>query len=1083
MSTVKTGLQQLERTDRSISSATWLWVMLGLGFLIRLAFMGQSGFANDVSSFEAWSMNLVAHAPWQFYGTTSFADYPPGYFYILWVVGHVFAVVAGAHPNYDILKYFVKLPAVLADLADAALIFAIVRRFANERWALLAAAFVVFNPAIIFISASWGQVDSISSGLALLAAFLLMRSDDYDDRRATYNVTGAWLAIAYSLLIKPQAAVLVPIFLAFAFVNRDRMRTRAAATGIGIIGAAILVVLLSLPFHPKADVISWLYHQYSFGKDVYPWNSVNAFNLWTIKNGFWESDSTTLFLFPQYIWGVVLLAFSLGLTVVRYLQSRTNRSLLEAGAIASLAFFMLSTRMHERYIYEGLLFTIAAVPLGRRYGAAALIFTFTLFVNLFYSMYYLAAVTNSIPGTNAHDLWPPYTHILSFVNVATFFVLGFMYLGQTEEAGDDVLAADAAQHTQPQTRVTDEMPALLKPRSWFNPREGLGSMAWLDHLMAAALGVASFVVSFVNYWYPPEKIFDEIYFARAGEEYLKGLYIYENTHPPLTKLIITASIMLFGGLQHGDNSYGWRFLDVLFGAIAVWLIYVFAKRLTRSTLFASFASIIFIADGMHFAQSRIATPEGIVIVFSLGTLYAFYRFWIASQSIVRAYERSARSGVAVSAAGAIVLGLLAAIPTMLLGNPNQGPNVVPAPDWVTPISWVVVTFYYALGFYLLLRLWIVPRLLRTRQGMEASYADGSVLYQGVNDNAFVAPTGAIVKKNFEIIEGEARAAYRRDGTVEYTTPAGSATYSPGKVTDDEGEVEEGRHATGWLVAFSVLLGALVASKWYGVMAYGVSFVVIAFVWLQRFRRIGAIKRWGNPNGVRLDVAIASIAFLSASIYICAWIPDLTRHVSPPGNTGVATVNELVYRQYSMYEYHHNLKATHPYASPFWSWPLDLRPIAYYWKDSREGTLVNDPKACCVAEVISLPNPLTLWFGLLCVPLVGLLAYREKNKGYALLVIAYLMQWLPWALSPRLIWIYHFYANVPLIILCNVIILQRAWNYFKDDDAEARTMTRVAVGVYVAAVVGTFVFFYPVVAGIPLPWDQWHSRMWLGNSWV
>ena len=43
--------------------------------------------------------------------------------------------------------------------------------------------------------------------------------------------------------------------------------------------------------------------------------------------------------------------------------------------------------------------------------------------------------------------------------------------------------------------------------------------------------------------------------------------IYENTHPPLTKLLVTLSVMLFGGLGHGDNSWGWRFLDVVFGAI------------------------------------------------------------------------------------------------------------------------------------------------------------------------------------------------------------------------------------------------------------------------------------------------------------------------------------------------------------------------------------------------------------------------------------------------------------------------------------------------------------------------------------
>ena len=33
-----------------------------------------------------------------------------------------------------------------------------------------------------------------------------------------------------------------------------------------------------------------------------------------------------------------------------------------------------------------------------------------------------------------------------------------------------------------------------------------------------------------------------------------------------------------------------------------------------------------------------------------------------------------------------------------------------------------------------------------------------------------------------------------------------------------------------------------------------------------------------------------------------------------------------------------------------------------------------------------------------VPIVAFLAWRERNKGYVLLAIAYLLQWLPWARS-------------------------------------------------------------------------------------
>lgn len=1084
MNTSKAELRQaVSAQERTIAAGSWLALLIAAGFVIRLLFIGNQGFSTDIGTFEAWATTLVQHPLSQFYTSTSFADYPPGYFYVLWVVGHLYTLIA-PHGNYGLFADLVKLPAILMDLIDGALIYAIVKRFAGERWALGAAALFVLNPSTIFVSAAYGQVDSIPAGFVLLGIYLLFKSDDV--KTPAVPIVLAWVSLCYSLLIKPQAAVLIPLFILFAFTNKARMRERITATAAGIVAALIFGYVLTLPFHPSANpfaVYGFLLAKYSYASGVYAVNSVNAFNLWSILHGFWDSDSQTILFVPQYIWGIVLVVAAIVLTLVRYWQSKSGQAFLESAALLALAFFMLATRMHERYIYDGVTLTIVCIPFARRYLWAAVAFSATLFANLLYTLQYLHAASTPQPGVDLHDLWPAVTHPLSLLNVAVFFVLGYLFLGTEGEAP----SFDKLRMTKVKTSEPTAVPAfapvvatLLRVRAWFNPREGLASMIWpLDYMLAGFFGVVSFIVSYVNYWLPNEKIFDEIYFARAAEEYLGGKYIYENTHPPLTKLIITLSTMLFGGLPHGDNPAGWRFLDVVFGALAIVVIYAFAKRLTRSTLFASFAAIMFTADGMHFVQSRIATPEGIVVVFSLGALYAFYRFWISSQATVRPYEPNAMTRFAVSLGGAIVLGCLSGFLAVRFGNP---PGTTPLPDWINSVSFVVASGYFGSGWYLLMRLLVVPRIWPP-QGDLVTYADGTRIMRTGDELDIETPYNRPFKKDLAIREGEATITYRRDGTVSYATPEGSATYSTdGTVTDDAGEKENGKHATTWLIVFTVLLGALVASKWYGVMAYGVSFIVIAFVWLQRIWAEGRAKRWGNPYGFRLDVALAAIVFISMSVYVSAWIPELVRHVQPPGDTGAANVGELVYRQYTMFEYHDKLVATHPYSSEWWQWPLDLRPIAYYWKDLRTGANANNPQACCVAEITSLPNPLILWLGLLCVPLVAILAYIEKNKGYALLVLAYLLQWLPWARSPRITFAYHFYVDIPLIVLCNVIILQRIWNW-QFGGTEARMFARIAVGAYVAAVVLAFVWFYPMLAGVPLPWNQWDARMWLGSHWV
>jgi dolichyl-phosphate-mannose--protein O-mannosyl transferase len=68
-------------------------------------------------------------------------------------------------------------------------------------------------------------------------------------------------------------------------------------------------------------------------------------------------------------------------------------------------------------------------------------------------------------------------------------------------------------------------------------------------------------------------------------------------------------------------------------------------------------------------------------------------------------------------------------------------------------------------------------------------------------------------------------------------------------------------------------------------------------------------------------------------------------------------------------------------------------------------------------------------------------------------------------------------------------LQRAWRYGETLVAQSQTRwtwPKLAVGGYLALVLYLFVFFYPVWAGLHVPWDVWDARMWhwlMKNQWV
>src|SRR5262249_40449574 len=155
-------------------------------------FVRSSGFETDVRTFEAWAISAHDNGLANFYAKTGFADYPPGYFYILGLIGAIWAPFRAHDPTYSLLGVLVKMPAILADLGVGAFLFTLGRRFAAPGIAFGAAALYVFNPAVIFISADWGQVDAISGGLALLAAYFLLKSDDSPVDQVSWYVPAAW---------------------------------------------------------------------------------------------------------------------------------------------------------------------------------------------------------------------------------------------------------------------------------------------------------------------------------------------------------------------------------------------------------------------------------------------------------------------------------------------------------------------------------------------------------------------------------------------------------------------------------------------------------------------------------------------------------------------------------------------------------------------------------------------------------------------------------------------------------------------------------------------------------------------------
>lgn len=172
-------------------------------------------------------------------------------------------------------------------------------------------------------------------------------------------------------------------------------------------------------------------------------------------------------------------------------------------------------------------------------------------------------------------------------------------------------------------------------------------------------------------------------------------------------------------------------------------------------------------------------------------------------------------------------------------------------------------------------------------------------------------------------------------------------------------------------------------------------------------------------------------------------------------------SQFIELQGQMWWYHTGLAATHPFQSSWWSWPILYRPI---W-------LFTQTRDALVSNIYAMGNPLIFWFGLIAVLLTGIKGVLERNNKLLFLIVAYLGFFLPWALSPRIMFLYHYLPSLPFLALSSGWLFSRLW---------ARG-ARLIVLSFLIFTFSFFIFFYPHWTGIFVP--RWLDNLyyWL-PSW-
>lgn len=353
--------------DRAWPAALAALVLVAL--VARVALWPSPGLTGDLDQFVLWVHGIATGGLANAYDQN--LSFPP-------VMAYIWGILAAIEPAFrtvttsadPAIRAIMKAPATLADLALGGLVIWHLR--STPRWALLGGAAILLHPAVIDISAWWGQYESIYVLGGAVAFVLAVRG----------HSLWAAAALAVALMTKPQA---LPFLVPFAawFLARDGWRGALQAAGVG----AAVIGLLWLPFLAAGGPQGYLRNLAEYQGDIFAILSLRAWNLWWLVQeafvgGQFVSDQGVL-LGPVTLrhvgYGLALLG---ELAIVALVLRRPAPRVLALGLTAAvLVAFSLLTTMHERYAYGAIVFLVLAFP-DRRAAWLALAFGVVFTLNL-----------------------------------------------------------------------------------------------------------------------------------------------------------------------------------------------------------------------------------------------------------------------------------------------------------------------------------------------------------------------------------------------------------------------------------------------------------------------------------------------------------------------------------------------------------------------------------------------------------------------------------------------------------------------------------------------------------------------------
>jgi Gpi18-like mannosyltransferase len=344
----------------------------------------------DMQCFREWAIDIHNRGIAAAYDGSYKNDYLPVYNYVLWMYGFIAGGPVAIGENIHMLR--------LVTLSCDIVVLYYLYLWIGKKYTFSSILLVtLLNPAFIYNTIVWGQVDSILSALLFISLYYAYR----------HKMVASAVLMTVALNFKLQAIIFIPIWLIlYAWNLSDKPSLKKM--GIPLLAMIVTQFILLIPFLFSPSIY-WLWKTVaaSFGK--YPVISMNAFNIWHIivPDGVWGNDSEIfagMMTFKSlgmilFLLASIVVLWPLAIRLYRNLSKRTTwmdkDKVWLACALITLSFFFFNTEMHERYSHYAFIF-ITAYSVSTRNFLPYILFSCIYFLHL-------ESILHSIP-LNIHKI-------------------------------------------------------------------------------------------------------------------------------------------------------------------------------------------------------------------------------------------------------------------------------------------------------------------------------------------------------------------------------------------------------------------------------------------------------------------------------------------------------------------------------------------------------------------------------------------------------------------------------------------------------------------------------------------------------